>query len=233
MAPAKKPTPVTNSPAAAKGQAEFVLQVCEQVKSVVQTPEILKIIVDSIIESVTKVVVERLQETLNFNLEEVNDLRDEIARKDSEIQGLEEKLVELEQYQRRDNLRIFGIPEKANEDTDGVALKLFEDKLGIQLRRDDISRSHRIGPKVAGKVRPIIIKFTNYRPRNAVFRSKRKLKGTNITIKEDLCSERLQLLRAATEKFGHRQVFSQDGKIVVIKNDNKHFITSKHELSRL
>ena len=233
MRPKKLDKAPSSTPEAAKRQTEFVQQICDEVRTVVQTPQVVKLIVDSIIESVTKIVVERLQETLDFNGNEVCDLKEEIKNMDNEINALNEKIAEMEQYQRRDNLRIFGIPESRNEDTDQLALKVFNDRLGVQLDLSDVSRSHRVGPNVPGKPRPIIVKFTNYRPRSKVFRAKRKLKGTGITVKEDLCYQRLQLLRAATEKHGYKNVFSQDGKIVVVKDSIKHFITTKSELAGL
>ena len=235
MGPAKpvKTSQTAASPEVTLNKRDLVTKISAEVKSVLQTPEILKSIVDSIIVSVTKVVAENLQESLKFNLEEVHDLKEEIKRKDQDIATLNEKIVELEQYQRRENIRIFGLRETSGENTDTVALQLFKDRLGITLDENDISRSHRIGPKVGGKTRPIIVRFSSYRTRARIFNSKRKLKGTSITIKEDLCHSRLQLLNAAIDKFGFRQVYSQDGKIVVVENGVKHFITTKSQLAEV
>lgn len=42
-----------------------------------------------------------------------------------------DKCDELEQYQRRDNVRVFGVPEVRGEDTDALVLKLVKDKHGV------------------------------------------------------------------------------------------------------
>ena len=51
----------------------------------------------------------------------------------------------------------------------------------------------RTSPESAGtrNPRPVIVKFTSYEPRRAVFTSKRKLKGTHIVITENLTSRRV------------------------------------------
>ncbi|RZF41911.1 hypothetical protein LSTR_LSTR005679 [Laodelphax striatellus] len=46
---------------------------------------------------------------------------------------------------RRHSLRIFGVPEKANESTDVEAMKIFKEKLGIEVQLEEINRSHRVG----------------------------------------------------------------------------------------
>ena len=42
-------------------------------------------------------------------------------------------------------MRVFGIPEDKGENTDAIVLQVAKDKLGIDLRIDDIDRSHRVG----------------------------------------------------------------------------------------
>jgi len=156
-------------------------------------------------------VVRRLKKKIKFNTEETNELRAELKKNDEEIQKVRTQIVECEEYQRRQNLRIFGVQEFAKENTDSVAIKLDKEKLGVKIEQKDICRNHRIGPKSPGI---LTLRFTNYRARVAVFSSKKKLKGTNITpithIREDLCNERLNLLRSATEKFSYKQVWSQE-----------------------
>ena len=214
-------------------KADLVMQICDEVKSAVQTPAVMKIIVDSIIESVTKIVVQRLEESLKFNTDMASDLRKEICARDRKIQELEENINELEQYQRRNSIRIFGIPEKEKENTDIIALQLFEERLGVELSDFDICRSHRIGVKKSGVHRPIIVKFSSYRARAAAFNKKRKLKGSGIVIREDLCAARLQLLQKAIRKYDTKNVYTHDGKIVVVYNGKRHFITNVAQLESI
>lgn len=65
----------------------------------------------------------------------------------------------LEQYARRNNLRIFGLEETQSEDVDGMVLRLINEKLNININNEGIERTHRIGKKTATYMRPVIIKF--------------------------------------------------------------------------
>ncbi|RZF41910.1 hypothetical protein LSTR_LSTR005678 [Laodelphax striatellus] len=133
------------------------------------------------------------------------------------------------QYGRRHSLRIFGVPEKANEDTDVEAMKYFKEKLGIDVQLEEINRSHRVGkPQPPAKdssgrprPRPIIIRFLSYRTRRRIFEAKSALKGTNITIREDLTKHRLRILNAAVDRFGVKSVWSVDGRIKIATNNGE------------
>ena len=85
----------------------------------------------------------------------------------------------------------------------------------------DIDRSHRVGRKIEGRERPIIVKFTSYRKRAEVFRAKRLLINTKITVREDLTKKRVELLRKCIDKFGLKNVWTQDGRIIVKDNNSK------------
>lgn len=135
--------------------------------------------------------------------------------------SLKQRTDELEQYQRRNNLRVFGIPEADGEDTDKLLVDMFKERLGVDISPDRLDRSHRVGEGKkrrsedgAERHRPIIVRFTSYRDRRIVFMAKRKLKATGITIREDLTSARVDLLKKATEKFGRGKAWTLDGKVM-------------------
>lgn len=79
-----------------------------------------------------------LAETLPF---EVGNLQETTKRLQESIAGLKEantmlreQLDDLEQYTRRTNIRIFGIPEPTGmdpEDTDAEAIVFFANQLGV------------------------------------------------------------------------------------------------------
>ena len=156
-----------------------------------------------------------------------------LEEKQSKIDALQRELREstdeLEQYQRRNSIRIFGKEEEAGEDTDCIAIAVSQ-KLGVNVDLHDIDRSHRVGRKVAGKRRPIIVKFVSYRKRNEVFTAKRKLAGTGVTIREDLTRQRLQVLREAIQRFGQENVWSLDGTIIIKNGNNKVRVKSLEQL---
>ena len=68
-------------------------------------------------------------------------------------EALDCRLDDLEQYTRRTNIRIYGIPESnvenggPREDTDNLAMNFVKEELGVGLKPEDISRSHRVGKR--------------------------------------------------------------------------------------
>ena len=129
------------------------------------------------------------------------------------IDNVEFVLDKQEQYSRRNCLLIHGVPEEQNEKTDIKVTEMCKEDLGITLNRMDIDRSHRIGAGGGNKPRPIIMKFSRYNVRAAVFRAKKKLKGKPRLITESLTKSRLSLLKTAWEKLGKENVWTVDGEI--------------------
>lgn len=149
--------------------------------------------------------------------------------------NLVEKLDDLEQYSRRACLRVFGVNEKPNEDTEQSLSKIFMEKVGLEIKPEFIDRCHRVGKLnsdmlESSKPRAIIIKFTSYKYRKLLYDNKSKLKGTGMFIHEDLTKRRMDLLRLSIQKFGRTQVWTLDGKIFACKNGKKFTVLSKQDL---
>ena len=114
---------------------------------------------------------------------------------------LREQLDDLEQYTRRTNIRIFGIPEPTStdrEDTDAKAIDFFANQLGITVSSDYISRSHRTG-KRGRTPRPIIVRLVHHNMKVQLLRKRCELKAqeTNcdtVDIREDLTQCRRDIL---------------------------------------
>ncbi|KAK3922128.1 Protein unc-13-like protein C [Frankliniella fusca] len=150
-------------------------------------------------------------------LQKIIELQSEVKLKNDEIERLKQemnvKFDEREQYSRRNNLRIFGIPESENENTDQLVVDVAK-KMGVQLSDSTIDRSHRIG-KQGPQPRPIIVKLTRYNTRDEIFRAKRNLKGTGIVVREDLTKLRLKFLKEAVQAYSSKYVWTIDGVIMV------------------
>ena len=143
-----------------------------------------------------------IPETLQF---EVGNLQETTKSSQETIAGLEEanavlreQLDDLEQYTRRTNIRIFGIPEPTGtdpEDTNAKAIDFFANQLGITVSADHISRSHRNG-KRGRTPRLIIVRLVHYKTKVQLLRKRRELKAreTNFDIWEDLTQCRRDIL---------------------------------------
>lgn len=74
-------------------------------------------------------------------------LKDVIDNLHGKLNEADLKNDDLEQYTRRQSLRISGIPETTAESTDNLLVQFSKDSLGINLAQDEIDRSHRVGPR--------------------------------------------------------------------------------------
>lgn len=196
-------------------------------------------------------------------------LINKLSEKDKEIKDLQQKYEdirdrcdELEQYSRKNSLRISGIPLNSDpnvtDDSFAHVLNVCNEKMKITppIRREDISNCHRVGSKESPN-RPILVKFMNYQIRSRVFMAKKNLKTYNqnreptrneaagntgtptlnkIFINEDLCKGRALL------SFQARQLKRDDiildtwtfnGTIMVKdKRNNIHKVTKMSELRK-
>ena len=114
-----------------------------------------------------------------------------------------------------------GVKESENEDKDVVVTETLNELFQEKLTDVEIDRTHQIGKLKKGKqARPIIIKFFRYNIRNIVFKNKKKLKDTGISINEILTQKRMQLLTKGRNEFLFKKVWTQDGKILVKSDDH-------------
>jgi len=98
-------------------------------------------------EKVNKRLIQELIKAVTNTIEEV--LTDHLCRVQSHIDEQAVGLDNLEQYTRRNSIRIFGVPEvKTNgntrENTDETVIKIIGEKLNVDIKPEEICRSHRI-----------------------------------------------------------------------------------------
>ena len=153
------------------------------------------------------------------------------------IDQLEADLEEQRQYSRRTNILIHGCAEKPNEDTEQIVLDVIE-KLQLPISRYEIGRTHRLGGKVEGKIRPIIVRFVSYRQKKMTYDAKKGLKGSRILITESLTKERYSLFRYCVDTCGRDNVWTLDGRIYCATGNKdcrgrseKIVVTRKEDLS--
>jgi len=130
-------------------------------------------------------------------VEEKNEQIDNLSRRVAE---LEVKCDDLEQYSRRNSLRIHGLPESEYEDVGEKILDLANKALEVTppITPADIDRVHRIGKQNdSAQPRPVILKLATYRLRDRIYRKRTKLKHAEvgkIYINEDITARRSNLL---------------------------------------
>lgn len=186
-------------------------------------------LVDSVVQGVLKGLNDRIAslEARNATLEGQN------TALMSRVAVLEKAADQAEQYSRRNNIRISGCPETANEDTDNIVLKMASD-IGCDLQVHEIDRSHRVGKPGENRTRPreIIVKFTSYRARQKLYKMHVALKDHGYQgtfLNEDLTQYRSKLLyeaRKVVKAERAKGAWSSDGNILI-----KDFGDAIHRLS--
>ena len=101
-----------------------------------------------------------------------------------------------EQYSRKSNIRIFGIPsstDSSQENCKTIVSDLCKSKLGIHIDEGDIDGAHRVG-RVRQGSQPIIVRFFARDSKKAVLANRHKLKGSKIVVYDDLTLKNSKLL---------------------------------------
>ena len=178
--------------------------------------------------------IEMLEGNVSIQKVVTDSLVEDRDRLVSTVDALEHELDEQQQYSRRTCLLVHGVKELPKENTDDVVFDIFDKKMEAGLTKTDITRSHRLGRKREGdaKPRPIIVRFLSYRQRKMVYDTKKKLKGQNIVVTENLTKKRYSLLRKCFDSFEKNNVWVLDGRIYCkCGNDNIKVFTKDEELN--
>ena len=163
----------------------------------------------------------------------VTAMEGKLSALDNNNKALSDEMDALEQYSRRNCLLFHGVPETDADDTTESVISLCKGKLDVDVSRDLIDRSHRLGQRHVGpsgeyKPRPIIVKFRSYETRRSVFSAKRLLKGTKFVVTENLTRRRNDLLKKVRSLDTVSCAWTTDGRIVCLLEDGRK-VTVLHE----
>lgn len=203
-------------------------------------PDILKKFKKMIdMEQIRSIVSTELQK-------EVVSLKNDLKEKASEITVLKNRITQLEdtidnqeQYSRRANLRINGFNEKKEENLEDEVISVLNEKMKISppVNARDIARIHRVGKLGTTKTRQIIVQFSTYKARSNVYRNKKMLAGTPLSINEDLTRSRSKLYylaRLEKRKGTIKNTWTFDGRIGIQDLQGVvHSISTESEFNRL
>ena len=170
-------------------------------------------------------------QTLNDKISQLNEV---IETKDKQIQKLTEEMDELKQNNKRNTVRIEGLPEKENASvsTSEVVCKLATEKLNVDLFPSDIDTCFRVGKnKSPDKTRPVVLRFVSHDKKREVMSNKKKLReerGTRsgpgpIYINDDLTDTRAYIFKCARQAVKDKHLnsaWSLDGRIFIKKKQD-------------
>lgn len=201
--------------------------------------------IGTIVESVLKNLnLETLQKKVDDNCVKITKLQEDTENKhrkiDNNLLQLEKeklrqdtKIDNLDQQLKINNVRVIGVKEEPNEDTYMLVENLFSSKLGITVSRAEICQCYRDGKQIRDRSRSILVKFCNTTVKSQILKNRSKLKGSQLTIVEDLSARRYALLRDAKRMLGRNKVWSYNGNIFVSINNDKHKINGIEDIGAL
>ena len=122
-----------------------------------------------------------LKEVIIQNLRnECNRLNNVVSEMSLKIVDLESKCNSSEQYRRRNNLEISGIPDSVDQtDLEDKVVEIF-DKIGVDLSNDEIEACHRIGKSKDNSKTTIICLVNRKKCKSALF-NRKKLRNIHTT----------------------------------------------------
>ena len=128
----------------------------EVIKDILQNKGFLSLVEGSIAKRLTTMeetiekqdaLILELQSSNNEKSTQITDLQEQISSHKNRLEVIDHKLDAQEQYSRRNCVRVFGCREKLGENTDITVLKIAHEHLQVDLKLEDIERSHRVGQK--------------------------------------------------------------------------------------
>jgi exosome complex exonuclease DIS3/RRP44 len=203
----------------ALGNPEVIAKLKSSQTEVSKKLDSLKTVIDNQAQLITKLSNENISS------------KSQIRGFKTKIEILENEIDSLEQYSRRNSIRISGINEIEFENIYEVVIDLLNNKIGLDedIELADIDRAHRVGSSRT-KNRPILVKFMSYQTRQLVFRARRKLRDDpeleplNIYINEDLTRLRDELLFKARQLRNRGMVsecWTYDGRVLIKTRQGK------------
>ena len=141
----------------------------------------------------------------------------------TEMKALKSEVDRLEQFSRRDNLRMYGVPHSGNAEFENydTCAKAVTDILNSadgpkQWTTDDIARAHRVGQSLNGKPKPMIVKFNRWKDKMAILSDRKfrdSLERRGVKVVSDLTRQQAEVVAAA--KRDGKVAFFKRGKLTV------------------
>ena len=191
--------------------------------------DLIKPVISMSINAAVKEATEHLQaqitqqqQVIDKQNERIIILQSRCAEIESNSNKTEYHLDNLEQYTRRNSLRFINMPIANPKSTDDAVIKLCRDRLGVELDKSEIDRSHVLNKPRDGRA-SVIVKFVAYNKRAEVYSQKKKLKGNKdkLFITEDLTKARhslIQRLILCRTSSKISSFWTQDGRIYACRN---------------
>ncbi|XP_065665718.1 putative leucine-rich repeat-containing protein DDB_G0290503 [Hydra vulgaris] len=164
-----------------------------------------------------------------INDKKVSDVEKKMSSNATIGENEKNRFRQLEDRQRRNNLRIEGVKENDNENWDDTEVKiinLLENNLNV--KDVIIERAHRTGIIDIKKPRTIVIKLLNYKDKVKILKNANKLKGSGIYINEDFSLETTIIRKKLLEESKTHRINGKYSVVIYDKLIVKEFRKKNH-----
>lgn len=180
--------------------------------------------------------------------EENNQLKKKVEileRKEAEsrvlTEELEAEIADLNQYGRRCNLEIQGLTVVGDPRSENMeqVLDSVASKIGVQFRREEVHKAHRLQPRNDGKPATIIVQFFSREVRDEWIQAGKRARIQGVYFNENICAYFKNLLKDTKIKAracNYSYVWWRSGKIMVRRTEGDRdvlVIKSKKDLAKL
>ena len=174
-------------------------------------------IVDQRFKTTIPQIVEEVKKRVDVDHDEQNmkikTLTDQVEQLTEDLWNVKKHAVSNDQYARRLNMRISGIPYTQNENLKDKFMSIVHSKLKIRIQPNDIEIIHRLAPSRTTGKRATIVKFRYRDIKYDVMRARKALQGSGITFSEDLCKENMDFMDRAKQHPKVLATWAWNGKI--------------------
>ena len=162
-------------------------------------------------------IIKKQQETIMRLVLEVQQLKDQSVEKDQRIQLLEDRVSEMEQYSRINDIIVTGIKIKPRSyakaatvitgndepcELDAISVEkqvaVFLETKGIDINCNDIEACHTLPRRNAtANTTAVIMRFVNRKSKTALLKQGKKLKGSDVYLNEHLTKRNADIAKKA------------------------------------
>ncbi|KAG5891144.1 hypothetical protein JTB14_005479 [Gonioctena quinquepunctata] len=195
---------------------------------------------ESLIKNVTDHLNSKLDEIMSKQQVKLEECESKIVSLQRENENLQYQVDRHEQFHRRNCVRIFGLQEGEDENTEDMIHNLLNKTMKLKINvTANTEYCYRVGrPNIKTtaeernqtKPRAILIRFLKFKDRQKVMENRQQLKGSGVVIREDLSKKKLDLMKSAANKYSYRNVWSMNGEVFVNDSGRKKKIVKLSDL---
>lgn len=172
--------------------------------------------------------IESLENKVNV---EFGELRSEIKILTEFANKIQDDVDNLLQNDHNKKILIHGIQENDNPIYEEI-IEIIDRNINIVVDKNEVCNCYRLGKKVSGKNRPVVMEFTQQWRRDEIFYNKNKLKGSSILITEMLTRSNYARFQQLNKRF-KEDCWTRYGKTIVKINGQKIVISSDEQMKKV